>query len=265
MVYFGLTRSPRDVGQEGGYFETDPHRRLLQEVTAAIHAGELVALVGWVGSGKTLMLERVKARLRAERLLEVATSHAVEKEKVDLRALMAAVYYELTGGFDARLPRRADRCEPLVMERIRRCGRPMALCIDDAHELLARALRDLDEFSRRVRQQGGRLSGVLAGQPALRTTLEETALHAAVFELRGIQGHVREYIAWLVEQCLSPTVAFGDMLTDTALDTLAERLATPLQVEHRLTLALEEAYRRGERRLTREVVETVLRSWAVSA
>jgi type II secretory pathway predicted ATPase ExeA len=51
MVYFGLARSPRDVGQEGGYFATDPHRRLLQDLTAAIHAGELVALVGRVGSG----------------------------------------------------------------------------------------------------------------------------------------------------------------------------------------------------------------------
>jgi type II secretory pathway predicted ATPase ExeA len=70
MVYFGLARSPRDVGQEGGYFATDPHRRLLQDLTAAIHAGELVALVGRVGSGKTRALERLKARLREERLIE---------------------------------------------------------------------------------------------------------------------------------------------------------------------------------------------------
>jgi type II secretory pathway predicted ATPase ExeA len=210
------------------------------------------------------MLERVKARLRAERLLDVATSHAVEKEKVDLRALMAAVYYELTGSFDARLPRRADQVAPVVMEQIRRRGRPVALCIDDAHGLPARALRDLDAISRRVRRQGGRLSGVLRaslcyGPPWKRRPCTPRSSSCTAFRVR------REYIAWLVGQCLSPTVTFGDVLTDTALDTLAERLATRLQIEHRLTLALEEAYCRGERPLTREVVETVLRSWPVCA
>jgi hypothetical protein len=50
----------------------------------------------------------------------------------------------------------------------------------------------------------------------------------------------------------------GDMITDAALEVLATRLLTPLQIEQHLILALEEGYRIGEKPITPEVVETVL-------
>ena len=49
-----------------------------------------------------------------------------------------------------------------------------------------------------------------------------------------------------------------DILTEEALGLLAERLMTPLQIEHYLTLALEQAYRLGEKPVTAEMVEATL-------
>jgi hypothetical protein len=50
----------------------------------------------------------------------------------------------------------------------------------------------------------------------------------------------------------------GDILTADAIDTLATKLRTPLQVQLHLTLALEAGYQTGEKPVTAELVETVL-------
>jgi hypothetical protein len=55
-------------------------------------------------------------------------------------------------------------------------------------------------------------------------------------------------------------VKLTDILTEQALTLLAERLATPLQIEHYLTLAMEQAYRFGEKLVTPEIIETVMAS-----
>jgi hypothetical protein len=68
------------------------------------------------------------------------------------------------------------------------------------------------------------------------STLEEIGNRATVFSLEGTQSENREFIHWL----------------------LAERLATPLQIEQHLTLALEEAFQIGGKPVTLEVVESVL-------
>ena len=99
---------------------------------------------------------------------------------------------------------------------------------------------------------------VLAGHPRLKNDLrrparEETGARTTVFELEGIQGHQRRYITWLLEQC-APAVDPTDILTPEALELLAERLMTPLQIEHYLTRVLEQAYRFGEKPVTPAIV-----------
>jgi hypothetical protein len=49
-----------------------------------------------------------------------------------------------------------------------------------------------------------------------------------------------------------------DIVTDDALPVLAERLSTPLQIEHYLTRVLEQAYRVGEKPVTPALVEKAL-------
>jgi type II secretory pathway predicted ATPase ExeA len=107
------------------------------------------------------------------------------------------------------------------------------------------------------------LSVVLAGHPKLkndlrRPALEEIGSRASVFELEGIKGHQRRYLAWLLEQCTRPKVKPDELLTEQALERLAECLTTPLQIEHYLILALEQAYHFGEKPVTPEIIETVM-------
>lgn len=132
------------------------------------------------------------------------------------------------------------------------------MCVDDAHDLHGQTLRSLKQFIEKTRRRGGRLAVVLAGHPKLknelrRPTLEEIGARATVYELEGIQGHQRRYLTWLLAQC-RPQGQPTEILSDGALELLAERLRTPLQIEHYLTLALEQAYRFGETQVTPEIV-----------
>jgi type II secretory pathway predicted ATPase ExeA len=110
------------------------------------------------------------------------------------------------------------------------------------------------QFIEKTRRRGGRLTLVLAGHPRLKHELrrpsrEETGARTTVFELEGIQGQQRQYITWLLEQCaafMDPT----DILTSEALELLAERLLTPLQIHHYLIRVPEQAYRFGEKPVT---------------
>jgi hypothetical protein len=77
-------------------------------------------------------------------------------------------------------------------------------------------------------------------------------------DFKGIAGQQRPYLDWLLAQCLSAGVAAGDVITEEALDLLARRLGTPLQIERYLTSALEEGWRVGEKPVTAQLVGALL-------
>ena len=104
---------------------------------------------------------------------------------------------------------------------------------------------------------------MLAGHPKLkndlrRPTLEEIGARTVIFTLEGIQGHQREYIDWLLTQCTAGKTKLETVVAEDAVELLAERLATPLQIEHYLTLALEEAFNIGQKPVTVDIVNRVL-------
>ena len=74
----------------------------------------------------------------------------------------------------------------------------------------------------------------------------------------GLASGQRDYIGWLLTACAAEGVAAGDMMTESAIALLADRLRTPLQIEQHLTLAFEEGFRIGEKPVTPEAVEAVL-------
>lgn len=50
-------------------------------------------------------------------------------------------------------------------------------------------------------------------------------------------------MAWLLGACAAEGVTVGELLDEDAIDLIAERLRTPLQIEMHLTLAFEQAFR----------------------
>ena len=73
--------------------------------------------------------------------------------------------------------------------------------------------------------------------------------------MKGIQ---QEYIAWLLAICTINKVTVDDILDPAALDLLASRRRTPLEIEQCLTLALETGYQASEMPIGEVIVESVL-------
>ena len=257
--YYGLAR---DLGKSG-YFETVQSQQTFKELRLAIKDGKLVALSGIVGSGKSMTLQRIQDTLIQEKEILVAKSLAIEKSKINLATLMMALFLDLATDKDGRMPTQTERRERALLELIRKRHKPIALFIDEAHDLHAKTLIGLKRLIEVVRNGGGTLSVVLAGHPKLkndlsRPSMEEIGARATVFDLEPLGPERLKYINWLIGQALTAKVKVDALITTEALALLSERLTTPLQFEQYLTRAFEEAYKIGQKPVGADIVESVL-------
>jgi type II secretory pathway predicted ATPase ExeA len=203
MEYFGLTRDFRGVG----YFETENHKQIFKELKVAIKQGQMVALSGIVGSGKTTTLKAIRQELIKENEVLVSKSLSVEKGRVNLGTLILALFYDLAIEKDFKIPTQAERRERILQSLIKKRQKPIALFIDEAHDLHSKTLIGLKRLMEVVQDGDGILSIILAGHPKLkndlrRPAMEEIGSRTSIFTLEGIQGKKNEYIHWLLEKCL---------------------------------------------------------------
>lgn len=258
MHHYGLDKP----FNRAGYHETEHHQQLFRDIKAAILEGGLIALCGVVGSGKTVTMRRLQQTLRDENRVVVSKSLSVEKSRTTLGTLITALFYDLSTDKQVRIPTQGERRERELRDLVKKGKRPVALFVDEAHDLHGHTLTGLKRLIEVIEDGGGQLAIVLAGHPKLRNdlrkpTMEEIGYRATVFSLDGIVGSQREYIHWLLQSC-GDNVDPETILTAEAIDLLASRLRTPLQIEQHLTLALEAGYQTGEQPVSAEIVESVL-------
>ena len=78
------------------------------------------------------------------------------------------------------------------------------------------------------------------------------------FEFSSIGNDRREFIAWLLGQCLEDGVEPPSVFEDAAQEYLADRLSTPLQFAEHLNRAFTDAYRMGADQVTRDIVSETI-------
>jgi len=259
MSYYGLTRD----FQGAGYFETENHQQIIKELKVAIKQGQMIAVSGVVGSGKTTLLKVIRQELIKEKEVLVAKSLSVEKGRVNLGTLILALFYDLATDKDFKIPTQPEKRERILQALIKRRQKPVALFIDEAHDLHGKTLIGLKRLIEVVQDSDGVLSIILAGHPKLkndlrRPAMEEIGSRTMIFSLDGIQKQKTDYIHWLLETCLKKGVKRTDIFTDDALARLTERLTTPLQIEQHLRLAFEEAYRIGQKPVETDIIDSIL-------
>jgi type II secretory pathway predicted ATPase ExeA len=116
------------------------------------------------------------------------------------------------------------------MDLIKKRQKPIALFIDDAHDLHSKTLIGLKRLIEVVRDSGGMLSVVLAGHPKLKNdvrgcSMEEIGSRATIFELEGLGSEKRKYLKWLLIQSVAPKTKIESVITDDAV--AASNLAHP--------------------------------------
>jgi type II secretory pathway predicted ATPase ExeA len=259
MTYYGLTKPPVDVG----FFETEHHAQLLRDLRAAIGSGRLIALTAVIGSGKTLLARRLRDEIERENKVIVSRSLTVEKAKITVPLLLAALFYDLSTEKTVTIPSQSERRERDLQELFRRARKPVALFIDDAQDLHAKTLTALKRLIELVSDGGGQLSVVLVGKPKLkndlkRPTMEEIGDRTTVFEFGGLRDQQRDYITWAIGQCLADGRDIGEVIDDTAIGKLAAKLKTPLQIGRYLVRAFEAGFAADVKPVDGAIVDGVL-------
>jgi len=246
-----------------GYFETAQLQQFERDIRMAVLSGKLIAITGAVGAGKTAMLSRLQDRIASDKKIIVARSLSVDKQRLILPSLITALFLDISGDPEMKVPTQPERRERMLQDQIRAARKPVVLFIDEAHDLHGATLTGLKRLMEMVDTGGGTLSVVLAGHPRLhndlrRATMEEIGHRTIKFEFSSIADQRQEFLTWLLEQCLAEGVIPESVIETEAQDFLAERLSTPLQFAEHLNRAFTDAYRMGADQVTREIVEETI-------
>jgi hypothetical protein len=151
--------------------------------------------------------------------------------------LIDALFFDLSNEKDVKIPKHGEKRERELRDLVRKQRKPIALIVDEAHDLHSKTLIGLKRLMEVVADGGGTLSIILAGHPKLRNDLrrpsmEEIGYRMSVFDFDGIAGYQKEYILWLLKACAAETIVVADMF--------------------------EEAYRLGLRPVPSEIADSVL-------
>lgn len=259
MQHYGLAHPPIDAG----FFETEHHAQVSRDIQAAIMGGRLIALTAVIGSGKTILSRRLRADLERGNKVIVSRSLSVDKAKITVPLLLAALFYDLSTEKTVTISNQSERRERDLQELFRRAKKPVALFIDDAHDLHPKTLIALKRLIELVAEGGGQLSIVLVGHPKLKNDLrrpkmEEIGDRTTVFEFGGLRDRQRDYIDWVLRTSLKESVAPDEVLTDEAAILLAAKLKTPLQIGQNLVRAFEAGFEIGAKPIDANIIEAVL-------
>jgi len=259
MRHYSLARPPVDAG----FFETEHHAQVSRDIRTAIMGGRMIALTAVIGSGKTVLSRRLRADLERDGRVIVSRSLSVDKAKISMPLLIAALFYDLTPEKTVKISSQSERRERDLQELFRRAKKPVALFIDDAHDLHPRTLTALKRLMELATEGNGQLSIVLVGHPKLRNDLrrpkmEEIGDRTTVFEFGGLRDQQRDYIDWVLKASLNEGVAPDDVLTDEAATLLAAKLKTPLQIGQHLVRAFEAGFELGTKPIDASIIEAVL-------
>ena len=259
MRHYGLARPPVDAG----FFETEHHAQVSRDIRNAILGGRLIALTAIIGSGKTVLSRRLRADLEGDGQVIVSRSLSVDKTRISMPLLIAALFYDLTAEKTVKISSQTERRDRDLQELFRRAKKPVALFIDNDHDLHPKTLTALKHLMELVTEGSGQLSVVLIGHPKLRNDLrrpnmEEIGDRTTVFEFGGLRDQQRDYIDWVLKTSLSEGVAPDDVLTDEAATLLAAKLKTPLQIGQHLVRAFEAGFELGAKPIDASIIGAVL-------
>ena len=227
MQFFGLNKPFHPVA----FLETETVKQQIDNIKAAIHGSGIIALTGMVGTGKTTLLWKIQQQLQDEKEVVVCRSLSTDKKRVNTSTLYTALFFDLAKDKNFKAPSLPEQRERKLLEL--------------------------------VYSSGNHLTVILAGHPKLgndlrRPVMEEIGARAQVFQLNHWVENKANYGAWLLKQCGRKDVTPENIITLEAMDLLVNSLVTPLQINHFLTQAMEQAYQAGTKLITSEIVQSIL-------
>ncbi|MCE5265704.1 MAG: AAA family ATPase [Deltaproteobacteria bacterium] len=265
-------RAPFDVQKDADIFMSEEHRYIEAAMLDAARHGGFLAVIGEVGSGKSIILKKVVGQLKKDGGCHIiaprsgldCTMDRSGSSKITPGKLIDAIIRDISDQtVDTRLEHKARQMEKLLRDRSQQ-GYQSVLIIDEAHSLQLNTFKYLKRFYEIEDGYKKMLGIILIGQAAemkrmldeeLHPELREVIRRIQVAEIRGLNGNVKSYLALKFKRI---NVKLEDVIDDSAITALSRRLtsvdrrekpishAYPLTIHSYVAAAMNIAYEMGE-------------------
>jgi type II secretory pathway predicted ATPase ExeA len=274
--YFKLFRNPfiDDIQKDSDIFMSEEHRYIEAAMLDAAKHGGFLAVIGEVGSGKSVMRRKVVEQLKKDGDTIVIYPQMIDKSRVNAASICDAIIMDLSEQKPSmKLEAKTRQVHKLLLERAKQNFRSV-LIIEEAHDLHTNTLKYLKRFYEMEDGYRKLLGIILVGQTELKNLFNEQAhiemreviRRIQTAEIKGLNGNIKDYLRLKFKRI---NAKVEDIFEDGAFTALSGRLTTkdrrdktlshayPLIVNNYAARAMNLAYEMGEKKVTEAVVMAV--------
>jgi type II secretory pathway predicted ATPase ExeA len=277
LKHFKLFRNPfiDDIQKDSDIYMSEEHRYIEASMLDAARHGGFLAVVGEVGSGKSVMRRKIVEQLRRDGDTLVIYPQMIDKTKLTAGSICDAIIQDISNEkCRVKLEDKTRQVQRLLMDRAK-SGYRHVLIVEEAHDLKPQTLKYLKRFYELEDGYRKLLGIILIGQSELKhlfderqnVDMREVIRRVQVAEIRGLNGNLREYVEIKFRR-IGKSAA--DILAEDAYAALGQRLtstsrdgkrtvshAYPLLVNNYVARAMNLAYEMGEPLITGDVVMAI--------
>ena len=273
LKHWGLQRDPfaHELAAPEDIIDMPELRKAERQIMRAIDRAGWCAVTGQVGSGKTVLLQKIEARLATRRDIALVKPQAFEKQYLGARHICTAILEDLNipysaGGGLESLARRVGE----ALRGSLRDNRRVVLLIDEAHLLRIDALLALKRIYEV--QDGFRktLAIILLGQQWLARNLKgnlqlaEAAQRIDLYEIESLNGSTSLYLKHKLARAGADSTSAGstsagrkEIFAASAIKEITARADTPLALNNLAAAALMAGWDLGEDTITGDTIRSV--------
>jgi len=274
--HFKIFRNPfiDDILKDSDFFRGEEPRYIgAAMLDAARHAGFL-AIIGEVGSGKSVIRRKVVEQLKKDGDVIVIFPQMIDKHRVNAASICDAIVMDLSEQRPRmKLEDKTRQVHKLLLDRAKQ-GFRAVLIIEEAHDLHTSTLKYLKRFYELEDGYRKLLGIILVGQTEMLSLFNEQAhiemreviRRIQTAEIKGLNGDIKAYLTLKFKRVGAKV---EDIFDDGAFDALSRRLkiedrnnrtvshAYPQDVNNYAARAMNMAYTMGEAKVTEAVIMAI--------
>ena len=274
---FKLFKNPfmDDVTKVGDVFMGDDHRYIEAAMLDAASNSGFLAVVGEVGSGKSIIRRKVIEILKKDdSRVRITYPQMIDKTRLNASSICDAIILDISAEKPCISHERKTRQVLRLLRERSQQGYRTCLIIEEAHDLSIQTLKYLKRFTELEDGFQKLLGIILIGQTELKHMFDESQnIHmrevirrCTVAVINGLNGDIGNYLEFKFKR-VGCTV--GKVLTPDAIKAITAKLTTtdargkhishayPLTVNNYVVKGMNEAATLGEDRVTEEIINSL--------
>ena len=277
LRHFKIFRNPfiDDIQKDTDIFMSEEHRYIEAAMIDAAEHGGFLAVIGEVGSGKSVMRRKVVEQLRRDGTILIIYPQMIDKSRLNAGSICDAIIMDISSEKPrVKLEAKTRQVQKLLLERSKQNYRSVLL-IEEAQDLDIRTIKHLKRFYELEDGYRKLLGIILIGQTELKhifneaqnVDMREVIRRVQIAEIRGLNGNIRDYLSLKLKRV---GVEIDKVFEPDAIKALSARLtsedgrtkkkishAYPLLVNNYAAKAMNMAADMGEAKVTAEVVHAI--------